>query len=72
METSRWAVIKGGRVVDITLWDRDAQPEWKYPIPHDLLVQDNHGIVMVGDRYDATEERFYQPVLPAACIDEAT
>jgi len=34
----------------------------EYPHPHDLIVEDTHQIIYIGDWYEQDEELFYRPV----------
>lgn len=57
-----WAVIRGGYVIQVVLWDDQANPDWSYQEPHDTIVHDPEARAGIGDWYEATEGIFYRPL----------
>ena len=58
----QWAIIRGGYVVDVVLWDQENAPAWVYPGQHDAIVESPNDRVMIGDWYEADEGIFYRPI----------
>lgn len=58
----RWAIIKGGYVIQVVIWDDVANPEWVYPEEHDTIVHDASEYTSIGDWYEASEAVFYRPL----------
>ena len=57
----RYCVILENVVVNIILLDIDAQPDYKYPASHDLLIPDYDQQCDIGDIYDPLTGTFTKP-----------
>lgn len=54
-----YVVIRDSYVVNRIV--ADTMPS-EYPHPHDLIVEDTHQIIYIGDWYEQDEGLFYRPV----------
>jgi hypothetical protein len=59
---SRHLVIRDSYVINVVEWDSAAQPDWVYPLEHDLVIEDPHGNSGIGDWYEAEEGILYRPL----------
>lgn len=59
---ARHAIIRQNYVISVVEWEPKQAPEWKYPHPYDLILEDTSGSVNIGDWYEEQEGLFYRPV----------
>jgi hypothetical protein len=55
---ARIAIIRGGYVINVI----EADPEYVYPHPHDLAIEDPTENIGPGHYYEASEGIFYLPM----------
>jgi hypothetical protein len=62
MADKRFAILKGDYVVNVILWDKDKNPNFRPPGNPDKIVEDPSGSVGRGDKYDAENGVFYRVI----------
>ena len=53
-----YAVIHKDKVINRIIWSGEGN--WKYPFPHDELIEDNEGFYNIGMYFE--EGQWHQPI----------
>lgn len=56
----KWVIIKDNYVINTIIWD--GVSDYKYPGPHDHMIEDVEQNIGIGMWYEEAEDNFYMPI----------